>query len=181
MSRFVSLIICGLVVTCVGTSNAQEKSTFEEFKEFGDKLIGRWSVDVTLIADWPGEEAKQGDKVVGYTSYKWIVDGKALEWNSVGGMTTARTVITFDATTKTIRAFNVGSAGGHWRTVIWKRNEDDWGWKLIGGGLVDGRKMGGEGSWLFDAGGKSHVIKGNVTLDGEELPQLSDVYSRLSK
>ena len=183
MSRIAVLSLAAIIVASIGVGRVhatEPQSTFEEFKQFGDKLVGRWVVDVTLIADWPGEKAKQGDKITGYTTFKWIADGKGLEWDSVGGMTTSKTLVTFDATTNRIKTFNVGSAGGNWQTIIWKKSDDEWGWKFTGGGLVDGRKFGGQGSWVFKSD-KKHAIQGTITLDGNELPKLNDIYTQVSE
>ena len=180
MSRFSGILLTLCILTGVPTLTAQEQtSSFEEFQELGERLVGRWAVDVTLIADWPGETKKQGDKLTGYAIYRWIADEKGLEWVQIGGNSIGKTLITFDASTKTIKGFHVGSDGGNWQSVIWKKNDNEWGWKLTGGGVVDGRKLGGTGSWMFK-NDKSHVIQGSVILGDEKLPQLNDVYSRIN-
>lgn len=179
ISSVLSIIIACAAVCVAGAE--EPKSSFEDFKQFGELVSGRWAGDITLIADWPGQEKKQGEKITGYATYKFIADGKGIEWDDVGGTTTGKTLITYDASTKYIKAFHVGSDGGNWQTVIWKKSPTEWGWKLVSGGLVDGRKLGGEGSWLFKDGGKTHIIHGKVSLDGEGLPELHDVYTRVNK
>lgn len=156
------------------------ESTPDEFREFGKLLVGRWAGDITLIADWPGQEKKQGEEIVGYSTYSLIADGMGIEWESVAGTTAAKTLIVYDASTKNIKAFNVGTDGGHWQTVIWKKSDDEWAWKLVAGGLVDGRELRGEGSWIFENDGRTHRVQGDVTLAGEALPELNDKYTRVS-
>ncbi len=156
-------------------------STREEFEEFGNLLAGRWMGDITLIADWPGEVKKQGDKITAYATYQWIADGSGIEWSDVGGMGTSKTLIAYDAAAKTIRSFNLDAGGGTWQSTIWKKSDTDWGWIVANGSLNDGRKLTGQGSWLIEDKGNQHIIQGAVQLDGEELPKLHDVYTRVNK
>lgn len=178
-AAFISAFLIAIAI--VSPAFAQEDSSFDDFKQFGKLLTGRWAGDITLIADWPGQQKKQGDKITGYATYKFIMDGKGIEWDDIGGTSAGKTLITYDASTKRIKTFHVDTGGGNWQTVIWKKSNTEWGWKLTGGGLVDGRKFGGKGLWVFSENGKEHIIKGAVTLDGKELPKLHDVYTRVNQ
>ena len=176
-----TITLAALSLVAIPVVAQESTSTPQEFQEFGKLLTGRWAGDIKLIANWPGQEKKQGEKITGYSIYKFIADGQAMEWDQIGGTTTGKTLITYDASTKFIKAFHVDSGGGNWQTVIWKVSATEWGWKLVGGGLVDGRKFGGHGSWLFSDKGKTHVIQGIVSLNGKELPKLHDVYTRVNQ
>ncbi len=165
----------------VWTRHQRQETTFAEFKEFGNLMVGRWVGDITFIADWPGQTKRQGDKVTGYTTYSWIVDGKAIESVEHAGNTVGKTLISWDGTTNQIRLSHVGSAGGTYQAVAWKSKPNKWNWRVTGGGQADGKRMGGQGSWTFKDDGNTLVLNGSVLLDGKKLPKLHDVYTRLSE
>lgn len=73
------------------------------------------------------------------------------------------------------------SEGGSLHAVVWKESPNMWRIRITGGGLADGRKSGGEGRFLFEDGRKAYAVEGDVTLGGESLPELHDVYTRLDK
>ena len=159
---------------------AERTSSAAEFKEFGSLLAGRWVVDITLISDWPGEAKKQGDKITGYSNFKWIADGKGLQWDEVGGTSVSRSLFTYDARTRQIKAFRVGT-GMFWHLVIWKINDHEWGWQFTDASTGDGQELTGEGCWVFKKDGKSLDIVGSIKRDGKDLPKLRDVYTRVAK
>ena len=103
-------------------------STPEDFKELGELMVGRWMMDVTLIADWPGLSKKQGEKVNGYMSANWIVDQKGLEQVEHIGETSTKMLFVWDPGSKRIRRLGVGSAGDVGETVFWK-DGSKWAWK----------------------------------------------------
>ena len=156
-------------------------STPEEFQEFGELNVGRWSGDVTLIADWPGMKKKAGEKLIAYSTVRWIADRKGFIWESVGGEITGFELWLYDPIAKRIRWRGLDSEGGYIEAVVWKVSATKWGVNVIGGGLADGRKHGGEGHLLFKDGGKTLIYEGSMTLGGKKLPKLRDVYTRLDK
>ena len=55
-----------VLVLAVALGQADMTSTPKEFQEFGELMVGRWSADITLIADWPGMKKEAGEKLIGY-------------------------------------------------------------------------------------------------------------------
>ena len=157
------------------------ESTHAEFEQFGELLTGRWVGDITLVYDWPGEDKGNGDKVTSYESFTWIADKKGIEWEHFGGNSTGKTMIVRDAPSNHIRAFNVGSSGGTWQTVIWKETDTKWGWEFTGGGLADGRAFTGAGHWIFSDDGNALTITGDMCVGSEKVDTFADVYRRVDK
>ena len=176
-------VVAFMFVVAISSSLArgeERTSSAAEFKEFGSLVAGRWVVDVTLISDWPGQAKKQGEKITGYSHFKWIADGKGIQWDDVGGTGVSRTLFTFDARTRHIKGFSVGTSMV-WQVIIWKINDHEWGWQFTDAGTVDGQELTGEGCWLFKKDGKSLDIVGSVKRDGKDLPKLRDVFTRVAK
>lgn len=176
------LHIAGVVIAVSLTVGQTDiTSTAEEFQEFGHLNVGRWSGDITLIADWPGMKKKAGDKLIAYSTVRWIVDKRGFIWQTVGGETTGFELWLYNPISKRILWRGVDSEGGCMEAVVWKMDSDKWGFKVIGGGLADGRKHGGEGRLVFKDGSKTLVVEGKMTLGGEKLPKLRDVFTRLGQ
>lgn len=182
MSRLSVLMLVTIVSSGVGNRVHAEnkKSSAEDFKQFGSMLIGRWKGDVAVLFDNPGGTEKQGDVIPRYDTFKWIADGHAVEWEFVSGSLTGKTFIFYDAANQYIRAANVGSDGGYWQSMIWKKNARQWGWKLTAGGLPSGQKVTGEGDWIFKEGSKTLNIQGTAVVDAEQL-KTDQVYTRVNK
>lgn len=170
-----------VVVLAVVLGQGEMTSTPEEFQEFGSLVVGRWSGDITLIADWPGMKKKAGEKLINYMTVQWVADGKSFIATTVGGETTNFSLWFYDPIAKQIQVSTPDSAGGTLHAVIWKVSRGKWGFKVTGGGLADGRKSGGEGHILFEDDGNTQILEGDMTLGGAPLPKLRDVYTRLAK
>ena len=158
---------------------AEKPSNHSQLKEWGELVVGRWVSDITLIADWQGQSKKQGEKLIGHQSVKWIVDKMGIEEESFAGDTTGKTIYAWDAAAKQIKFFNVGSGGGFFEGTLMKKDKK-WAWKLEGS-LPDGTKMKGTGTWTAKDGGNTLILGGSVFLGGERLPGLHDVYKRVNK
>jgi hypothetical protein len=169
------------LVLAMALGQADMTSTPEQFQECGKLVIGRWSGDVTLIADWPGMKKKAGEKLINYRSAHWVADGKVFIDTTVGGETTGTALWIYEPVTKQIVLRVIDSAGVTIEAVVWKESSSKWGFKITGGGLADGRKEEGAGHFLFKDGGQSYVVEGDITLGGQALPKLSDTYTRLDK
>jgi hypothetical protein len=117
-----------------------------------------------------------------YITRAWVADRKGVYAVGVGGETTGVNLFGYDAVTKRIWHKHLGSAGGNFEAIIWRDAPGKWDWELIEGGLADGKKFGGTGSYVFSDDGKSCVLKGDVTIDGKptEFP-LNDKHIRLDK
>lgn len=155
-------------------------ATVEDFKEFGSLMVGRWSGDVTLIADWPGQKKKVGDKIISYATRRWVSDGHAIVATTHAGTAIGNEFWTFDPASKQIKISRTDSGGTFLDVTIWKETSTKWGWS-IGGGQLDGKKLGGTGHWIFSGNGSTAVLQGDVTLDGEPLPKLKDTLTRLNE
>ena len=171
-----------VLVLAIAVGQTDMTSTAEEFQELGKLRVGRWTSEVTLIADWPGLKKKAGEKLVVYGTVSWAADQKAMTGTGVGGENTGIFLSGYDAASKQIILRNFGSAGGNHEMVIWKESPTKWAWKVTGGGLPDGKKFGGTGHWIFSDDGKTLNIRGDVTIDGKPAPlKLDDVHTRLDK
>jgi hypothetical protein len=124
---------------------------------------------------------KKGEKLTSYETFKWIADEGGIEWESFGGSTTGKTLLVWDAPSRQIKAFHVGSGGGTWQTVVWKETTTKWGWKMTGGGLPDGRASTGAGYWIFTDDSKTMHIKGDLTVGDEAVPPFDDVYHKVTE
>jgi hypothetical protein len=158
-----------------------QNSTAEDFREFGDLMTGRWSGDVTLIADWPGLKKKAGEKLVNYHTRTWVADKKGFISNNVGGETSGFSLCGYDPIKKRIWMKHIDSAGGSFELTVRKESSTKWAW-TVADGQSDGKKLGGAGHWTFSEDGKSYVLTGNVTIDGKPTPkELRDTYTTLDK
>ena len=143
-------------------------------------MVGRWQIDRTFIADWPGEDLGRGKRVVGFAEYRWIADKHAIQGTDRSGNGSGHFIIALDPVMKKIRMFGVHTDGSAVESVLWKKSENTFGWRFTGGGLGDGRAPAGTGEWVFSEDGRTHTETGNFTLSGEKLDPLHDVYKRLS-
>jgi hypothetical protein len=169
-------------VTMTGTyrrAETTERATLADLHEFGELLVGRWAGDILLVYDWPGLGKRKGETVASYETFAWIADKRAIEWQHHGGNVTGKTMITWDAAAQQIRAFNVGSAGTTWQTVIWKETPEKWGWRFTGGGMPDGRSFAGSGHWIFADGRNKLTLAGDMSVGDEKLEHFDDVYRRV--
>ena len=155
-------------------------STPEEFHEFASLMSGRWSGDVTLIADWPGQNKKAGEKIIAYAHRNWASDQKAIVSSDNGGTACANELWHYDPVSKQIKISRIGSGGTRLEVTIWKETSEKWGWTTLGG-LADGKKLTGTGHWVFKDQGKTAILQGDTTLAGKPLPKLKDVYTRLDQ
>ena len=85
MNRIATMIAVSLLVlstAAVAAEQGKPTASYEDFLEWGNRLEGRWVGKITLIADWPGLDKKQGDVVVGHLTRQWAVDKRALKESS---------------------------------------------------------------------------------------------------
>ncbi len=157
-----------------------QTSTAAEFAELGNRLAGRWTADVTLIADWPGLDQKKGDKLVGYTDFHWAADKKAIVQTGKVGKAANLAMWTRDPVSEQITGRLVNTAGTVLNAVFWKETSDIWGFSMTGS-ISNGKKQEGSGQIVFADGGKTFAwISDNMTLDGKPIDKLRDVNHRLS-
>ena len=157
---------------------AEETSTAEEFRQLAELCVGRWSGTIKFIADWPGQKLGRGSEVLAYRNYEWAVDKRAIRISHTAGTNTSTEIMALDPVSKKIRLISVDTSGGFLELDLWKKSDKVYGWRIAGGGTVDGRAYGGTGEWVFS--GDEKTVKGTVTLDGKKIDPLNDVYSRLN-
>ena len=122
---------------------------------------------------------KKGEKVVSYTTFKWIADNNALEQEEYLGESMSKAIHYWDPVSQKIKVLSVDAAGGNGRATIWKQG-NKWVWESEGA-LVDGKKLTGRGTIEVIDEGKVIAYEGKVLLDGKELLPYRDVYTRVSK
>ena len=176
----ISVVVALLVLTSNAWAQPKETSTPEEFRELGELMVGRWVGDVKYVADWPGQEQGRGKSVVAYIDYQWVLDKKAIEATSIDGNASSREFDYWDAPTKQIKFVIVSTNGYTLEGVTWKKSAKVFGWRITGGGVVDGRAHGGTGETRFSEDGRTMTITGDTTLGGVKNDPLKDVYKKLS-
>lgn len=147
-------------------------------KEFGDMMLGRWVVDVTLVEDWPGV-GKKGDKVVVHTTYRWTADRFGIEEDGTAPAAAGKTIYYFDPSTKKVKGNRILGGGTTGEAHFWKQ-DGQWVWKW-GGYLPDGTRYEGQGAYTPSDGGNTVTITGQGTTGGKPQLPLKDVYRRGSK
>jgi len=155
------------------------QSTPDEFREYGNAFSGRWVQDITLIADWPGLSKKQGDKVIGHETTRWLGNDRVLETDGHLLENFNRGVTYWDPATRQIRLLNVNSAGSVGHAILWKA-DGVWRWNYEEGHL-DGKKAVGTGTIKLEDNGSTSVLEGTLYLDSGQLPPLRDVSKRVGK
>jgi hypothetical protein len=170
-----------LAISCLAllaaVVRAEETATPEEFRQLAELCVGRWAGKIRFIADWPGQELGRGAEVLAYRNYEWAVDKRAIRITHTAGTNTSTEIMAFDPVSKKIRLISVDTSGGFLDLELWKKSNKVYGWRIAGGGTVDGRNFGGAGEWVFS--GQKKTIQGTVTLGGQNIDPLKDVYSRL--
>ena len=144
-------------------------------------MVGRWVGDMKYVADWPGQEQGRGKSVVAYIDYQWVLDKKAIEATSIDGNASSREFDYWDAPTKQIKFVIVSTNGYTLEGVTWKKSAKVFGWRITGGGVVDGRAHGGTGETRFSEDGRTMTITGDTTLGGVKNDPLKDVYKKLTR
>ncbi|NLX99716.1 MAG: DUF1579 domain-containing protein [Rhodopirellula sp.] len=171
------LSLVGAVLVASATLG-QAETPATPLQELGDLLVGRWTGDVTLIADWPGI-GKKGEKIVGHWSVRWIADKRGLEDEGFAGQGTGKAIYFWDAASKKVRQFTVDSGGTTGESEIWKQDGQ---WSFRGtGSLADGTKTEGQGTLVVKDCGNTLIVEGTGTVGGKATLPLHDVYRRASK
>ena len=148
-------------------------------QEFGEVFVGSWVIDVTLIADWPGRNKKQGEKVPGYMKARWLAGHNAILQEEAAADATGYIFYNWDTAARQIK-WRSADSGGVTAEGILKKKGNNWIWRLTGS-MNDGTPWTGEGVWAVQDNGNRLVLEGECFIGGEKLPTLRDVYTRLTK
>jgi hypothetical protein len=159
-----------------GQADDQAKTPLQEF---GELYVGSWAADVTLIADWPGRNRTQGEKVPGYMKAKWLAGHNAILEEGAAAGSTTYAFYTWDAGARQIK-WQATDSGGVTVEGTLERKGKNWAWSATGS-LNDGTPLKGEGVYAFQEDGNRLVVEGEVFMGDKKLPALRDVYTRLTK
>ena len=176
-----SIFMVVLVFALMPWTYAQEPSSLAggdtPLKEVGNLLIGRWMSEITWAVDYPGI-GKKGEKVTGYTVYRWIADGTAIECEWYAGKTTGKVLWGWDASSKQIKIFGLDS-GGRWdEGTISKQGS-----KFVGtsaGSFMDGQRVDYKWEMTFQDDGNTLIETGATILAGVRN-EFRDVFKRVAK
>ena len=171
--------LCVLAILLFASTATAQTSTPAEFTELGELLVGRWVSDITLIADWPEFSKKQGEKVNGYLTVKWVADRNGVEEEELIAEGGGTGLYFWEAASKSIKCVRVTTAGTTSTTTYWKK-DGVWQW-CHAAAQRDGKKVEGAGQLLFEDNGKTMIGDGDLTLDGKPLLHYRDVYRRVGK
>ena len=105
------------------SDNSQISDEAAEFKEFGDKLAGRWLREIVYVHDWEGAAGGRGDKAIGYHEFQWINDGQAFREINFDGNNRAESIFAWDPTTKRTNVWDDGNGRHTARPMAESRRE----------------------------------------------------------
>ena len=129
-----------------------------------------------------GAQSKKGERITGYSTYRWIADGKAIEATSISGTNSGRMLVYWDGPSKTIKGYNITSGGTSVEVVIWKKSNKVFVSKAVGGGAENGRRLTGTVEYRFSDDGKTMKFVGSgIKMGNEVLDDLKDVYTKVTK
>ena len=98
------------VYTKVDRNQRAHESSREDFREFCETWEGRWTGDVTWVADWPGL-GKRGEKVTAYWEGRMAEDGNAMIGKFFGGTGSSTSLVYYDPGVKQIKWLWIESGG----------------------------------------------------------------------
>lgn len=151
----------------------------EEFQEFAEMIKGRWKGDIVYIHDWEGEEIGKGGKVTGYAEFRVTADGHAIIEDHIGGTSEGTNIYVWDRSLGRIIGRGFGSAGMSIRVMLSRASDKSWDFIPVAGSDVRGKPLGGTATLTFSEDGESYRWSGTLTLGGEPLAPLEDVYHRV--
>lgn len=176
-NRFLTSIATAIIaLSLVGSAFGQTK-TPTPLKEIGDVLVGRWTSEVVWAVDYPGL-GKKGEKVMGYETMNWIIDGQALEGNWITGKTIGKFIIWWDASREQIKVLSLDSSGRTSEGTITKKGRTFIG--KASGSFNDGRKVSYEWKTSLQDNGNTRIESGATILNGVRN-EFRDVFKRVAK
>jgi len=167
----------GTLAQTAQAESARAVQASNPLKEFGDLVAGRWMSEIVFAVDLPGL-GKKGDKVTGFDTWRWAVDGALLENNWLLGATSGRVTAWWDASAGQIMALEVDSGGGWAQGPIVKQRAK-WVWSRAGA-FTDGRRVEFLGSYSVEDNGQTLIHAGTAILEGARN-EYRDVYRRVGK
>ena len=142
-------------------------------------IKGRWKGDIVYIHDWEGEEIGKGGKVTGYAEFRVTADGHAIIEDHIGGTSEGTNIYVWDRAMGRIIGRGFGSAGMSIRVMLSRASDNSWNFIPVARSDVHGKSLGGTATLTFSEDGESYRWSGTLTLGGEPLAPLEDVYHRV--
>jgi hypothetical protein len=141
--------------------------------ELGDLLVGQWVGDASLI-EQPTEE---NGKVPAKLTYRWILNGRALEGQWRRGKISGKWLVVWDPAAKVIKSMGARSDGNTWKGVIIKKGSN---WiEETEGVLGGGSKVISRFVSVPQERGKRLVWEGEFSIDGKKQAPIRDVYEKV--
>ena len=164
------------------SSNNTPRSTFEDFQSFCKVMTGRWRIDITYIADWPGVGVKKGEKGTGYALVDTKMDGHVLDLIHINAGLFFRQTFYWDPVDSVMTVISIMSSGAIWHGTFWENDEKGYTFKINRAGEKDGRHTTGEFNYVFSEDKNTFYLRSNnMTLGHEKLDDLRDVYFKVSE
>jgi hypothetical protein len=175
-----SLAVAALLFPSFACAQGEKSSaTIEQFREYGDAVVGRWIADITLTDDFPGL-GKKGDRITCHATTNWIADKNALEGEWFIGSATGKWICFWDGASKQIKQVGADSTGATGTTVITKVN-GKWIEKFTGA-YSDGKETVATVTRTVADNGDTHVADWTEqVMGGKKLQDERDVWKRLTK
>lgn len=174
-----SLAIAVLAASLVAAQAEGQAPTPETLKEYGETMVGDWKGKVELIHDMPGV-GKAGQAIDASSNVRWILRKSALEGKWKAGTTSGKWLFVWDPAEKAIRTLGSSTNGESTQSVIRKR-EGKWVAEQCTM-TVDGKRLTFTSILTVSGDGKTHTYEGvNNMLDGNKLPDWTDVWKRVEK
>ena len=171
-------LIMLMVLLFAASEGFAQQSSFSDFEAYVAAMEGRWIGEITWIADWPGL-GDRGDKVTSYSENNIVAEGRVLMGSFYGGNGTSRLIVVFDAASGEIRQIGADS-GGSASTCILSKQDGYWASKCSGS-LADGTATEADVRLTISDNGNTHTWTGTITVGGEPVDPLNDVWRRVGQ
>ena len=165
-----------LAASMVVGQNALSSTTEAQFKEYGQSMVGSWTGEATLAADWQGFGAK-GEKITGEAVSKWILGKKAIQGSWKLGGAKGKSLTVWCPASKQIKVFQVHDSGDFTEAII-TREGDKWAFKYAGES-AEGKTISGASTLtVADDGQTTTFDEGDQTRGDDTVPGFRHAWRR---
>ena len=181
MKTFANVLI---LIVLTNTSHAQDKnqhqSSPEEFKEFCEKMEGRWVTQQKVTTVWPKLGFKEGDTLTHYADFHSDLDGIVLVADHKFGNIKWRVTYHYDAVNSRICSSGNGSNGFWSRGFVWRTSKNEFAYRLDGG-QTNGQDFSSSGIMATSIDGKTFTTSsGDTRLGDGGKSKSQEIYKRIS-
>ena len=181
MKTFANVLI---LIVLTNSSHAQDKnqhqSSPEEFKEFCEKMEGRWVTQQKVTTVWPKLGFKKGDTLTHYADFHSDLDGIVLVANHKFGNIKWRVTYHYDAVNSRICSSGNGSNGFWSRGFVWRTSKNEFAYRLDGG-QTNGQDFSSSGIMATSADGETFTASsGDTRLGDGGKAKSQEIYKRIS-